>query len=770
MISSPRLARRHPRALACLLARALSRALAGVALSATFAGAAAAQGDAMNGARVVRSPAWRADSMAVGGDSAGAVALLDSAVRANRQDAEAWYRLGMIQWAMARSHRKSGFIKDGTAIRRLIQADTALRLARRLAPDSARYAVALARFFLNSNTATLRFQAHGQLEHAVERAAHVPGNEYSFAEAADELGMSHWRRYEIVARRRMVSGLAGAPPASFIDQLGSDMPSSLRNYLETMTTPLSEKDRMGDADYLKATELFERAIAAFPEHPRARRHLYMALADRERWEELERNAGERAKSAPWDASAHFALGLAAHMQEKPAIAQAAFDTALVLVTEEERGRLTNLARILRPSSAKKNVLSDSARYLRMEPTERAQLDSMYWQLADPLALTPHNEHRLEFLARVAYAELMWTSEDLDRKGADSDRGDIWIRFGPPDLRASFPGKDLETNYELWRWNDGRAFVFLTPPTWGTARFAEATAVRAPEIKAVQPAGWSNVPIDRRIDSIPVQIARFRAEGDSADLLVVAELPVPSMLRGLDLVRAPVDVGLGIYTGASTVLVRDSTRMVLTMADTAQGPQLRAWRERVPAGAHVYRIEALQPEGVRGARAMGRMTVGGDSAFGLSDVLAATRVSPREGVAPARWRDLNVLPTAGKFAKGAPIGLVWETYGLQASPEGGSRYRVVVTLERREQNKVVSLARSVVTGVTGVVSGSGVTTSAQKGRVTMRYERSAPAAPVALDYLTLDVPSAPAGKYVVTIAVTDLVANRTTSRTREVRIE
>ena len=84
------------------------------------------------------SVAQTADSLAANGDTAQAVALLASAVRRDRRDAAAWHQLGLLQWNQARSARDPNFVKDQKKIRLLIAADTALRLATKLAPDSAR--------------------------------------------------------------------------------------------------------------------------------------------------------------------------------------------------------------------------------------------------------------------------------------------------------------------------------------------------------------------------------------------------------------------------------------------------------------------------------------------------------------------------------------------------------------------------------------------------------------------------------------------------------
>jgi GWxTD domain-containing protein len=601
-------------------------------------------------------------------------------------------------------------------------------------------------------------------------AAQRTGIPYQVADAAVELGITHWRRYENVARRALGSAGSAAISASTLDSLGNNPATNgeVKDLVASQLRQVEGENWMGRDDYDRALALFTKAVDAFPDHTTARRHYYMALAERERWEELASVTTARVKTAIWDAPTHFARGLALHRLNRGVEAQAAFDSALVLLTDPERDRLTSLGRLLRTAPRAKGQTSDSAAYAAGDRTSRIFTDSLYWQLSDPLALTPENEHRNEFLARVVYAELRWTQDDFDRRGADSDRGEVWIRYGPPDQRFTSGANGFDGVSETWIYNSGVAFTFNAPASFGTARYAQNSYTRARELKAQQPASWANVPINQRIDSIHVQVARFRAVGDSSDLIIVAELPVDSLLRGLDVTRAPVDVGMGVWTGPSVVLMRDSTRVVIDPRDRVNAPRLRAWRERLPAGQHVYRVEALQPDGMRGARALGHMRLSANTGFGASDLLVAERVAARDGVAARRWRDLIVAPNAGTFRRGEPIGLVWETYGLQAAPEGGARYRVTVTVERRFGSKASAFVANVIGGVTGATGLSA--RENDKGRAALRFERSAPATDVALDWLTLDMGNASAGRYLVTVEVLDLVANVATTTSRMVQIQ
>ena len=75
----------------------------------------------------------RAQTLAARADTAGALAVLDSAVRAQPRNAAAWYLRGMILWENARPSVRQGFAASQENIRRLMKADSSIRRAVALA-------------------------------------------------------------------------------------------------------------------------------------------------------------------------------------------------------------------------------------------------------------------------------------------------------------------------------------------------------------------------------------------------------------------------------------------------------------------------------------------------------------------------------------------------------------------------------------------------------------------------------------------------------------
>jgi hypothetical protein len=267
-----------------------------------------------------------------------------------------------------------------------------------------------------------------------------------------------------------------------------------------------------------------------------------------------------------------------------------------------------------------------------------------------------------------------------------------------------------------------------------------------------------------VDSIDVQVARFRSGSDSTDVFVVASVPYGRLLEEVGGSQSPVYVDFQLFDGYSQRVTRDSTRDVATLPVSSPN-RVRAWRSRVRDGFHLYRVEALEASSQRGARAVGHMNITSDTGFGMSSVLLATRVLPREGTSGERWTDFNIIPSTGRYRAGEPVALLWETYDLARAP-GGSRYRVSITLTPVARGGALGLATRVLGAAASSVIGKSASGS---DKVTITYERQAPGTKVVLDHLALDLTTAAPGAYTLVVEVTDLATQATVRQSSRITL-
>lgn len=84
----------------------------------------------------------------------------------------------------------------------------------------------------------------------------------------------------------------------------------------------------------------------------------------------------------------------------------------------------------------------------------------YWKERDPTPNTEENELRIEFYRRVDFANNYFTVNAMDKEGWKTDRGNIYIKYGPPtDVERHLDELNLPP-YEIWYYeNLERTFVF-----------------------------------------------------------------------------------------------------------------------------------------------------------------------------------------------------------------------------------------------------------------------------------------------------------------------
>ncbi len=92
------------------------------------------------------------------------------------------------------------------------------------------------------------------------------------------------------------------------------------------------------------------------------------------------------------------------------------------------------------------------------PEEREKAWADFWKSRDPTPDTEQNEFKEEFFRRVRFANENFSSLG---PGWRTDRGMIYIQYGPPDLIESYPHNVDGPPYEVWSYyNLRKRFTFM----------------------------------------------------------------------------------------------------------------------------------------------------------------------------------------------------------------------------------------------------------------------------------------------------------------------
>ena len=723
-----------------------------------------AQGTA--GDKVARANALVRDAMmyAGRGDTSAALEHLKQAIRLAPTLAEAHYRRGMLLARQAGTNLADMFKRRA--------ASAALERAIRIDRGNPRYFLELGRLRLKQGF--MRLDAKRFFNRAL-RAARERGDPAVIAEVAGELGDIYHRRYQAIGHRRLVTGSAFRFDPN--EALGN--PNYARDFLSERSSEIPDA---GELDLRQAEEHYRAGVAAWPAHDASTTGLLGILYDQQRFEEYHEGARRFLRAAPRNPRAYLFYGLGLWRMGRGREATRAFERALALMPPAERARLTNLSLILRRTRAE--------RYERLTSAERAEFHRIYWSANDPLKLTVENEHLLEHLARVAYTDIRFSSPELHLRGWETDRGVIYIRYGPPPIIATFPpgtsqigqmvgpmaegGRIMLTGdvmltgriTTVWYYPERNLrFVFYGPPGYNFARFAGEFQAYAEDARYALPVKYDNVPVNEALDSIAIQVAAFKGVGDSAttEVVIFADVPLRRMVEGVDLAEGPLESGLFVTDLLERTVAEERRNETVRFQSERQFEQ-RTFVAHLEPGEYRYRVEARQPTTRRAARGASRLAV---EAFDrptlmLSDIVLADRVAPREEEPVGRAGFFIDPNPAMHYAPGEEVHLYWEIYNLVPDTAGTVRYEAeivirVQSLERR------GFAARLVGGLLDVVGASA------KGddQVSLRYEVSdvAGARDRLPAWVAIDLADAPNGTYVLELIITDQHTGLTVVRRR-----
>ena len=97
--------------------------------------------------------------------------------------------------------------------------------------------------------------------------------------------------------------------------------------------------------------------------------------------------------------------------------------------------------------------------------ERFNLFQTFWDKRDPTPGTRRNERMEEYYFRVSFANRNYGR--FSNNGWNTDRGEVFIRFGEPDLVERHPFSYGDKPYQIWYYNRiGRRFIFVDETGFG----------------------------------------------------------------------------------------------------------------------------------------------------------------------------------------------------------------------------------------------------------------------------------------------------------------
>lgn len=358
-----------------------------------------------------------------------------------------------------------------------------------------------------------------------------------------------------------------------------------------------------------------------------------------------------------------------------------FARGLALLPPDRRALYEDLSRVLDGRNA--------ADYLDLSPGRQAVLSRGYWLAADPDATTELNERALEHVHRVFVADALFSSDITGRRGSLTDRGEVFVKFGPPlDIRRSLGDDPASGWVEAWSYALGGAFhdvLFVDEFLNGNPRIPRAADDELNFLRNRE--GESALPARVRPIAAELDVTVFRDDDLAASAYVAIEASAEALRR-----RSGVDGPPRLVARAALfdeAWVREGGFSVFLPEESAlrDGGRIGVvHRMPLPFGRYHLAV-ALADDGDR-ARATARTDT--DAGRFALDTLAVSDILLFDEAATARQAHVverggkRMLPRVGhRYGPGEAVHLYAEVYHLAATG-GTARYDVRIAIHPAAQ--------------------------------------------------------------------------------------
>lgn len=670
------------------------------------------------------------------GDSASAIASFEAAARRAGKRGAYWFSFASVAAATTKSSWRTVSMPHTIARRRML-ADSGFALAIEYEPDSTRWVVDYADFLFRSDV--INVQRASALLRSALRDAPQRSQDSLRSIIADRIGLLEWRRYEIVAQRRMTEVNPNLRLEDFIL-----WPKLYREFRRRESQPLTPPLGVERADEARA--FFDLALKADPHNVLAFRHLAMTMIERSEWLALDGVATQFQRDNPRQPWGALVRGLALHRLGQTAEASRLFDLGAAMMAPDRAAALFSINRILLPV--------DTAQLRTLDRNARESLELTFWGVADPSRLIAGNLVHTEFRARIVHADLRWSNDETDRNGVDSDRGVVFIRWGPPDDVAGYKEPSSADVLEFWDYEQVDAnFLFHAMPTYGTARIDQKYRSYVLEhLEALYPAVWRNLDAVREsARPIDLRTFRFRANADSNALAVIATIPSGAW-HATASAHHTATVAVAAFDKSWRLTDSASTRVELRTTDSTSVSAVQ-FRMTLPSSATFLRADALATGSNRASKAIADLPARQSSGFDVSDLLIARELRT-SAAAANRWSDFEITPLiGGAITSGQPIDVLWEIYGLSETA-GQARYRIALVVEQLAKNGAVAVAVRALSGLRNAVAGS-----ESPRTIRVSFARESEYRPTLVEQLKIGLGVLAPGNYQMRIEITDDVSGQ-----------
>jgi GWxTD domain-containing protein len=527
-------------------------------------------------------------------------------------------------------------------------------------------------------------------------------------------------------------------------------------------------------DKEKAVFYYNKVISIKPDFPDVYYHLGMLYYEYNELFDMIDLLERAVKIIPKDKNCHLFLGFAYYQDEQYERAEEQFKESMKYMTPEERQIFNSIESIITPEERMK-LTTDLANYNR----NVAEL----WRSRDPLILTNINERKLEHYSRVAYANLRFSDFDKGIEGWNTDQGKVYIRFGKPETMYRTrpeigtsgdgnPRNPLNHSKEFWLYPD---FEYIFEDRFLQNRYEFAWG-NTPEndyrnvfdrMISVQPDYYDFIQKNNIIE-IATDITEFKGSKNSTKVNLSYAIPSDSIhyVYQNNKWKSRLNQGIFLLNGnwkkiyESSKLIQFDESEQFKLCDESYLLHQEEFENRPGQYQLIFEIHDLESRKHTSIRSEIDIKHFDNHELALSNIQMAFKIE-QDSIGGYYYTrdDLKILPNPLKrFTTGDPVFIYYEIYNLKKNESGLTSYNVEYTISPDKAN--INPIKKILQRLNLFKLTGEITTSYQiEGDSETEYH-----------YRQIGLGSFSPGDYLLTLRITDLNANKTTTEKVQFKLE
>lgn len=551
---------------------------------------------------------------------------------------------------------------------------------------------------------------------------------------------------------------------------GESVPARRESYSATPDLDLGKFRREA---LNKAKRVYKNLHTLQPHYKDVDRQLAMLAYNENNWKEMIEYATDFKSAYPDDRNSYLLLGLAYQRQGDYKNANSAFHEFSKRILPDERAYCEQFDQFL--SEEQQESIK------KMDEQKKSKYHKDFWFSRDPLYLTEYNERALEHYARIAEALLLFSAPKYNVEGWKTDRGLIWVRYGPPirkvkNLNIKNVGRplqnyltqkrtlDSEFHREFWYYDFATFIFYEFPPFSGISRFFNMEGLsfsdKARDLECRIP-DYFEMKVRRKKHILPYYAVDFRGKEGKTHINLYYGIPMSSLRFAADEGEfvARIEHGIFMFDHDWNEVIKEvetAWHIEKTRVDPATNEFL-VLQNRFDINPGSYNVSIEFKDDSSGNIGVARDSVDievyGYETLQLSDILFASSIEPEPSAVSISIDELNYRPNVTRvYSKTGRIYLYFEIYNLKLTGfPGKTEFQVEYEVEMKSspENKIWAI---------GKVIGRLFSFSRNKFELATSAEYSG-STPVENLYLELDSHVLESGTYQLTITVTDKIAGQ-----------